>query len=149
MAHLIQPITIAGSLCWNSCQLGRSTPAYYTSVDPDIGFGEAADISTPCGPWVIIPDITISLDGEFSFGVLCGDTLDVLFTISSSLDSSLILRGYIDGVLNQVIYAAGNSPQTMTFNLTDSPCGSVITLVCLVNALSYPGTVTAEITSIT
>tara|TARA_R110000822_G_scaffold72101_1_gene173600 strand:+ start:943 stop:1452 length:510 start_codon:yes stop_codon:yes gene_type:complete len=165
---LISPITIDGTAYCNTCEGGRSTKGVLTE---DILFTSSPEIQTAvitndCSPWQLM---TGSLDdyesynpeGEISFGVSCGTTVNIDFSSSSSGGTGdnkywVAVLIHVDGVNFTTITVYQASPTgSRAVTVTGGACGSIVTMHAILQ--DFPGssdfsttaTATAEVTSIT
>tara|TARA_R110000868_G_scaffold106895_6_gene292814 strand:+ start:3209 stop:3664 length:456 start_codon:yes stop_codon:yes gene_type:complete len=146
MAHLIQPITIESTAYCNICQSGASTKGVASEIVTPTTV--APDVSNQCGPWeVILP--TNGDNSEISFGVSCG-TLVTISYVATSVDianNDVIVELYIGGVGDGGTLVGLTTPnQTVGYNISDGPCGSVLSLAIYRNDLSGPDSITLGIT---
>lgn len=166
--HLISPITIDGTAYCNTCEGGRSTKGVLTE---DILFDSFPEIQTAvvtndCSPWQLM---TGSLgdyqfynpEGEVSFGVSCGTTVNIDFSSSSSGGDEdnnyyIAVRIYVDGVDFTTITVYQALPTgSRAVTVTGGACGSIVTMHAVLQ--DFPGssdfsttaTATATVTSIT
>jgi hypothetical protein len=155
MSHLIQPIEIASVKRCFICQTGKTTAAFLTSdflLPPFSAEDNKADVTTPCGSWILIDDLDGNEDsrGEITFGVTCASsvTLEITKDAGSYEISAEIYR-------NNVFYGGlsleSSSIETLSIEvpLTDSPCGTRITIFTTAFVdVQQPILVTSEIIAI-
>jgi hypothetical protein len=134
MPHLIQPIEIEAVKYCPTYHGNRATQGVATSL---IGTPTVApDVSTPASPWTVTND-GIATESEFSFGVACGDTVQVDFdAFGSYIDFLVSINIYVNGVGPVEIKTLTNaSPSdSATISLTDEACGNIITFVVFISA---------------
>jgi len=155
MAHLISPISIDGTLYCCKCQGGRSTKGVLTD-DYIVTAGNSATITTDCGEWEIFTGGSTSDEGEISFGVSCGSSVEIYFDSTEAGSNDTYDVGidiYIDGGYHTtVVLSEFFSEDTVDVPITGSPCGSIITAYCVPSGFSsgtYDVTATMEVLSIT
>jgi hypothetical protein len=164
--HLISPITIDGAAYCCACEGGRSTKGVLTE---DILFNSYPEIQTAvitndCSPWQVMTGSQSSYqfyepEGELSFGVSCGEEVNLDFVSSStggsgSDDYDIDVEVFVDGVSDTTFtMEPSSSTNSGTITVTGSPCGSIVTIYA--QSMSSGGdvtttaTLTVEVTSIT
>ena len=154
MAHLIQPITIDSVAYCCSCQEGRSTEGVLTD-DYIVTSGNSAN-ATDCGEWEIFTGGSTSDEGEISFGVSCGSSVEIYFNSTEAGSDDIYDVGidiYINGGYHTtVILSEFFTEDTVYVPITGSPCGSIITAYCVPSGFgsaTYDVTATMEVLSIT
>jgi len=152
MSHLITPVNVNGTMYCCLYTDGRRTKGVITDV---YASGNTAVITTDEGPWTLLAAATSDeYMGEISFGVSCGSQITLNIDVNVSSPQYVAVVAYLD--FGSTIEVAENSlsgtGNTMVIDISEVPCGVVVTLVC-----QSPGPpdqtsgllVTASITSIT
>ena len=162
---LISPITIDGTAycckCYGtSAALGRGTKGIKT--DSSFGINGAtnnATITDDCSPWELLDSGntgSTSFEGEITFGVSCGTTVEIDLTVGSHPQTAWEAHVYIyiDGVLDTTAgpfsYFDAIFFEAVTLTVTGGPCGSLVTLHAVATDTSAVAIgLEAEVTSIT
>lgn len=100
-----------------------------------------------CGPWQLATVFAgPGLCGEISFGASCLDSVTIKLTGNGAGGGADDYDVYFDGSLESSGTVVAGGSTTEVLNLTDSPCGTVITVGIYNGAFS--DTVTLEITAV-
>jgi hypothetical protein len=118
--------------------------------------GNSATITTDCGEWEIFTGGSTSDEGEISFGVSCGSSVEIYFDSTEAGSNDTYDVGidiYINGGYHTTVVLSEFFPEdTVDVPITGSPCGSIITAHCVPSGFgpaTYDVTATMEILSIT
>lgn len=129
MAHVIQPILIAGTKYCPVCQGGRVTKGVATDILADFG-PNGAIIHTDCGPWQLAEVFAgPGLWGEISIGVTCVASITALITPHYDPMAAIPetdLEVFIDGVSEEFLFI-GADPYEYYLSISPSACGAVVT----------------------
>ena len=171
MAHFIEPIEIESNLycckCYGTSEAGRGTKGVLTEDILFTSFPEiqTAVITNHCSPWTIMTG-SLSFaqfympEGEISFGVSCGTTVNIDFVSSASGGTggdtyTIRVRVFVDGGTEED-FEMDNSYDEISkaITVTGGPCGSIVRIYAqsepdLAADFTTTATVTAEVTSIT
>jgi hypothetical protein len=162
MSHIIQPIFIpaisANQYCCKcygvSEALGRGTKGVLTS--DLLGGGNSADVSAnDCSPWTAFTGHHDSNEGEISFGVSCGSSVQITLTstvVNPAHNYIVEVEFYIDGNIDSTTTLDLLDPNDiLTLSVTGSLCGKIITVYAYPTATDdyFDATVTMEVISIT
>lgn len=151
MSHLIQPIDIEGTkYCVN--QNGNRTTK---GVNTQIVFPTTvlADVTAAGGPWEVLLS-SAEDNAEISFAVGCGSQVSVNYVATSAdiENNDVIIESYIDesGDGGIVVGALNPDDVTVNYDITNRPCGTIITLAFYRNDQSGgdPIEVSVQITSV-
>lgn len=129
MAHLIQPLEIEGTLYCVMYHGNRATRGVATSIE--CAPTDAPDVSNPASPWFVEMN-GVATVSEISFGIGCGSEVMMSFETDGTAvgDYAIIIEAYINGVPDSsVVITDPFTSGGMTLDLTDYPCGNLITLV--------------------
>lgn len=155
MSHFIQPIDVDGTHYCCGCEGGRSTKGVLTDGIIGSGAGNSAEIVTDCGSWTAFSGTETGDEGELSFGVSCGSTVNLSATSVDSYGTGEYIVDvdfYIDGVFDSSITLTDVAPNdTVALSITGSPCGVIIAVHGYPTATDdlYDVAVTLDVTSIT
>ena len=152
--HLILPMEVDGEILCPLYQGGRMTTAKVTNFVHANPSDNSASIPFPEGPWTGAErpglDESVGDNGEFSFAVPCGGTLNCKYVYSDEAAaangdvgaSSLILSVYVNKNLQISFWVYGeetthSAEGYFPIGLTCRPCGNLITIET--NIYEYPG----------
>ena len=153
MAHLIQPLTVAGT---KYCVLFNDTRSTEI-VNSDTGIGAPTDLATmvefPGNKWFMTSVGTASTF-EVSFGVGCGSAVEFAIFLDPGLaiDWEVIITWHINGnaIEAELLTMVYNEVDGyVVLSLTDYPCGNIITVVAsIAQPDEIPLTLSIEILSV-
>lgn len=152
MSHFIQPIEIDSTFYCCGCEGSRSTKGVLTT---DYASPNGATITTDCGAWELFAGGESDDEGEISFGVSCGSTVEVGITsavVNPTHDYTVDITVYVDGIVDHITTMyPGNNSETVSVSVTGSPCGTIVTAYAVpyLTENDFSVTVTMEVTSIT
>lgn len=106
------------------------------------------DVSIPESPWVATLAGTYSTS-EMSFGVGCGDTVELASVVDGGVDFSIVINVFVNDSIYDIMTLDDMSPSSsLTLNLTDYPCGNIIRLeIQMIGAANIPPTQVAIVIS--
>lgn len=131
IGHLIKPLTIDGSDYCVLYQGTRATEAVNTALlSPPT---DLADVSTPQGPWTMAL-VGLASAFEISFGVGCGSAINLAFDVTTAAAEWYVtIYGHINENGTPAEFVAMSdttgTTETMTIDVSDIPCGNIITLI--------------------
>ena len=155
MAHFIQPIAIVPSggssteycLDQKSGRMTRGVNTDYLSTATDL-----ADVSDLDSPWIMTV-VGLASNFELSFGVGCGDTINLSF---NNTGSATAWQVDYSTYVNHQTYSSNSFtdsttlPHTDSVTISDVACGSLITVLFNVNDWVEAGlSISMEVTTIT
>mgnify|MGYP003637230581 FL=1 len=127
--------------------MSRGVNTDYLSTATDL-----ADVSDLDSPWIMTV-VGLASDFELSFGVGCGDTINLSFNNTGSataweVDYSIYVNGQTYS--SNIFTDSTTLPHTDSVTISDVACGSLITAVFSVNDYDEAGlSISMEVTSIT
>ena len=127
--------------------MSRGINTDYLSTATDL-----ADVSDLDSPWVMTV-VGLASDFELSFGVGCGDTINLSFNKTGSataweVDYSIYVNGQTYSS-NDIFNDSSALPHTDSVTISDVACGSLITALFFVNDYDEAGlSISMDVTSI-
>jgi hypothetical protein len=155
MSHLILPVEIDSTDYCPICQAagGAATKGVLTTFHAN---PNQSVISSDCSPWQLFTGHEDSDEGEISFGIACGTTVELALTstvVNPAHEYGIDIEFYIDGILDSGVFITETNPSdTASLIVSGGACGNLITVVA--NPLAsiedyYDATVTLSVTGIT
>ena len=135
--HLMLPLEIDGTKYCLTDNGRRTTVGIATEIlttSPEL-------VDVTVDPWnlLVMPIGDQAAETEISFGVSCATQILLYFEISDTGgDASATIQPYLNGVSygSPAELDEGDSPiEDFPINLSDLPCGNVITLLCTVDRM--------------